>query len=240
MGPLIRDLAKTQKIRYTSIGVARFITHEIDEKDVSGPVVIWIGVYPGSTTADIAREAPEDILSLLEGYRIEGLEVEWRESVLWRAVGPPLLRTVGRNHSTVDVRGPLTATLGVPIATAERPDAQGSVGFSFHETRDEEGKVSNKVVAVTCHHVLLETTKTRNIKYEFRGAGATRKYVRLLGFRRFQKLLDDIKFRIGDHGINVDFHDRAIRKLEAKEKSEDPEVAGGRRRRAGKESAGVG
>lgn len=179
VGPLVRDLIKTQNIRYTSIDVARFITHDTDQKDIPGSVVIWIGVYPGSTTADTAHGVSENILGLLQSYGIEGVEVEWRESVFWRAVGPPLLRTVGNNHTTVDVRGALTATLGVPIATAERPDAQGSVGFFFHEGRDEQGDVSDRVLAVTCHHVLFETTKTHNFKYELKEAGAPRKYVRL-------------------------------------------------------------
>jgi len=225
VGPLVRDLITTQKIRYTSIDVARFITHETDKKDISGPVVIWIGVYPDSTTADTAHNVSKDILGLLERYEIEGVEIEWREPVFWRAVGPPLLRTVGNNHTTVDVRSPLTATLSVPIATAERPAAQGNVGFFFHEGKDEEGNVSNRVLAVSCHHVLLETTKTHNVKYELKGAGAPPRYVRLHGFRRFQRLLDDIKLRIGGHGIMVDLSTREIAKLEAKEKSEDPEVA---------------
>ena len=124
----------------------------------------------------------------------------------------------------MDVRGALTATLGVPIATAERPDAQGSVGFFFHEGRDMQGNVSDRVLAVTCHHVLFETTKTHNVKYELKGAGAPPKYVRLHGIRWFQKFLDDIKHRFNRHAIMVNIHEREIRKLEVKEKSQDPEV----------------
>jgi hypothetical protein len=77
------------------------------------------------------------------------------------------------------------------------PDAEGTVGFFFHEGRDEQGNVSDRVLAVTCHHVLFERTKTHNVKYELKGASASPKYVRLHGFRRFQRLLDDIKIRIG-------------------------------------------
>ena len=81
VGPLVRDLIKTQKIRYTSIDEARFITHETDKKDIPGLIVIWIGVYPGSTTADTAHDVSENVLGLLESYEIEGVEGEWRESV---------------------------------------------------------------------------------------------------------------------------------------------------------------
>ena len=78
VGPLVRDLIKTQKIRYTSIDVARFITHYADKKDSPGPVVIWIGVSPGSTTVNTAHDVSENILGLLESYGIEDVEVEWR------------------------------------------------------------------------------------------------------------------------------------------------------------------
>ena len=65
MGPLVKDLIKTHKIRYASIDVARLITHETGEKEISGPVVVWIGVYPGSTAADTAHDISERILTLL-------------------------------------------------------------------------------------------------------------------------------------------------------------------------------
>ncbi len=57
VGPLVQDLIKIQKICYTSIDIAPFITHKTDKKDISGSVVIWIGVYPASTTASTAHDA---------------------------------------------------------------------------------------------------------------------------------------------------------------------------------------
>jgi hypothetical protein len=67
--------------------------------------------------------------------------------------------------------------------------------------------------------------KMHNVKYELKGAGARRKDVRLHGFRRFQRLLDDIKGRIGSHGMMADLCSKENAKLEAKEKSDDQEVA---------------
>jgi hypothetical protein len=139
VGLLVRDLIKTQKIRYMSIDVASFIIHKTNKEDISDPVVIWIGVCPGSTTADTAHDVSQDVLGLLKGYRTEGVEIEWRESVFWLAVGRPLLQTAGNNHATVDVRSPLTATLGVPVATAERPDVQASCSAEVRADRPVEG-----------------------------------------------------------------------------------------------------
>ncbi|KAF9472047.1 hypothetical protein BDN70DRAFT_887451 [Pholiota conissans] len=78
----ICDLINERKIQYSSIDVARFTTFEEDGKETVGPVVIWIGVHPGSTSAYTAHEASQEILELLEKNGVEGVEVEWRESVL--------------------------------------------------------------------------------------------------------------------------------------------------------------
>ena len=103
---------------------------------ISGPVVvIGIGVYPGSTTADTSHEGH------LEGYVVEGVEIK---SVFWHVVGPPLPRTVGNYHTTVDVRGSLTAALGVPLLLPK--GLMPSVGF-FHEVKEK----GNRVLAVSCH-----------------------------------------------------------------------------------------
>ena len=224
VGPLVRDLLKTQRIRYTSINVACFITYGDNEEEIPGAVVIWVGVYPGSTAADTAHDSSKDILALLEGYDlesydIEDVEVEWQESIYRQAGGPTLLHSVGHLDTTMDIRNPLTAALGVPIATSERPDAQGTVGFYFHE-----GGNSEKVMGVTCHHVLFKTNHLQNTTYEFRGDDAPRKYVRLLGLRRFQRLINSIKFRIGEHGIMVENHEAEIKWLEEKMKRKEEKV----------------
>ncbi|KAF8642055.1 hypothetical protein AX16_009711, partial [Volvariella volvacea WC 439] len=214
------DLLKDRNIRYTSVDPARFITYGDADKEIPGPVVVWVGVYPGSTDADTAFDLSKEILALLASVDIYDVEVEWREAIYSKAAGPALLRPVGNVNNIVDVCGPLTATLAVPIATSDRPDAQGTLGFYFHEGGDSE-----KVMGVTCHHVLFKTDQQNNVKYEFKGAGAPPKFVRALGLRRFQKLLDDIKLHIGRRGIMVDIHERDIKKLEEKVKSEDEQEA---------------
>ena len=119
VGPLVRNLLRAQMIRWTSIDVARFVTYGDYNEETPGPVIIWIGVYPGSTAADTAHNLSKNILGLLKDYEVMDVEVEWRESIYWQAVGSPLMRTVGSNDTTVDVCGPLTAALGIPIATSD-------------------------------------------------------------------------------------------------------------------------
>ncbi len=61
--------------------------------------------------------------------------------------------------------------------------------------------------------------------YRFKGAGAPPQHVRLAGFRRFQRGLDEIKACVAGHGIDADVLAREIVELEAKTRSEDPEEA---------------
>src|SRR5258707_6058392 len=52
----------------------------VKAKGSLGPVVIWVGVIPGSTSADTAHEVSQEILALLLKNRVEG-GVEWREEL---------------------------------------------------------------------------------------------------------------------------------------------------------------
>ncbi|TRM58952.1 hypothetical protein BD626DRAFT_409886, partial [Schizophyllum amplum] len=75
VAPEIRDELKRRKIRYSAIHTARFArTHS-----GVGPVVIWIAVHPGSTTAEDAHLASPAILALLEAHGVRGTVVEWYE-----------------------------------------------------------------------------------------------------------------------------------------------------------------
>ena len=141
-----------------------------------------------------------------------------------KLTGPHLLRVTDDINPTYHVRRLLTATLGMPIAPAEREaaDAQGSVSLFFHENKDERGAPSAKVFGVSNCHVLRGHTTH---DYEFKGAGAPPQHVCLAGFRRFQRRLDEIKGCIAGHGMNAEILARGIVRLKAKPRSEDTEEA---------------
>lgn len=92
--PQIRDIIEAQKIRWSSIAPARFFTHGPpgeEEKGSLGPVVIWIGVLPGSTSPETAHDVSQEILALLRKHEVEGVVVEWREAVAQRLADSLLL-----------------------------------------------------------------------------------------------------------------------------------------------------
>jgi hypothetical protein len=223
VGPEIRDLIKARKINWSSVDPARFFTHGPlgeEEKGSLGPVVIWVGVIPGSTSSGTAHEVSQEILALLLKNGVEDAVVEWREAVLQRLAGPPLMRHVGSNNATHYVRRFLTALLGIPLATEgmEEEDAQpeGTLTLWFHENKDKDGNPSDKIYGVSNCHVLRKDT---TVEYEHRG-GAPKDHVRVCGMHRFQRGLNEIRKVIGDHGILADLWAREIVELEAKERKD--------------------
>lgn len=209
VGPRVRDLLNAQRVAWTSIDVVRFITDGNGDEKLHGPVVLWVGVRPNSLLGEEAFNSSAEILNLLASFDIDDVEVEYRESVYKRSAGPALLRSVSNVNTTVDVRGPLTPALGLPIAASDRPGAQGTMALYF-----AEGGHSDKVLGLTCHHVLFKTDATTNDGYTFAAASAPRKYVQLLGTRAFDKLLASIKIRIDRHGIMVEIYEGQIKRLE--------------------------
>ncbi|KAH9973768.1 hypothetical protein BGW80DRAFT_1560210 [Lactifluus volemus] len=202
VGPQIRDLVKARKIHWSSIDPARFFTHApLGEggKGSLGPVVIWVGVIPGSTSADTAHEVSQEILTLLRKNGVDDAVVEWREAVPQRLAGPPLMRHVNSFNSTHYIRRFLTPLHGVPLAAEgmEEEDSQGTLTLWFHENRDKDGNLSNKVYGVSNCHVLRKNT-TRG--------------------------LDEITEAIADHGIRADLWARDIVNLRAKETQDAEDV----------------
>ncbi|KIK15013.1 hypothetical protein PISMIDRAFT_687535 [Pisolithus microcarpus 441] len=82
--PQICNILKARKIRYSSINTVHFVTHGEDNMDSLGPIVIWISVYPNTTTAKDAHDASADILAILEANGVKGAVVEWCEAVVVR------------------------------------------------------------------------------------------------------------------------------------------------------------
>ncbi|KAG6329245.1 hypothetical protein ID866_9844 [Astraeus odoratus] len=174
---------------------------------------------PSSTSPDLAHAVSQKILALLQKNGIRDVVVEFREAETQQLIGPPLLRHVGTANATHHVRGFLTALLGVPLTTQdwERDDGQGTLTLWFHEIIDKSGKPSDRVLGLTCCHVLRRNTTT---KYELKG-GAAKNLVRVCGTRRFLRGLDDITKAISDHGILAEYYARDIARLQAMEEQDD-------------------
>ena len=234
VGPEICNLIKARKIKWSSINPARFFTHEPlgeGKKGSLGPVVIWVGVIPNSTSSEAAHEASQEILALLRKNGVEDVVVEWCEAVVQRLTGPPLMRHVDSTDPTHYVRRFLTALLGIPLASEEmeEDDTQGTLTLWFHENKEKDGNHSDKVYGVSNCHVLRKDT---TVEYEH-GDHAPKDHVRVCGIRRFQRGLDEIRKVTSGHDILADLLTREIVKLEAEERqdAENAKIIGAKRRK---------
>ena len=108
--------------------------------------------------------------------------------------------------------------LGLSISASARPYAQGTVGLYL-----AEGGNRDKVLGITCPHVLFGLNETVNAGYVFpsTNTNAPRKNVQLLGTRAFEKLLTSIKIRIGRYGPMVGRYEDQIEKLQERVVGED-------------------
>ncbi|KAG5635004.1 hypothetical protein H0H81_012740 [Sphagnurus paluster] len=219
VGLEIVNLIKARKISLTSVNPARFFTHPVEdgEEGSLGPVVIWIGVKPGTTSPEMAHDASQEILALLKSKGIEGIVVEWKESVLQRLAGRPLLPAVGNSDATQNVRRFLTPLHGVSLAAQDldRDDVEGTLTLWFHENLGQDGKPSDKVFGVTTCHVLRKNT---TVDYELRD-GAPRSYVRICGNRRFDRGLNETTEEIANRGRAAEALTRELTTWRAKERT---------------------
>ncbi|KAH8110301.1 hypothetical protein DFH11DRAFT_1621957 [Phellopilus nigrolimitatus] len=218
VGPLIVDIIVARNIKCTSIDPARFLTHaEPGEggKGRLGPVVVWIGVEPGSTSPDTAHDVSQAILALLQKNNVKDIVVEWREAVPQWLAGPPLLRHASDRDATHYVRRFLTSLLAVPLTTEdmEDDDSQGTLTLWFLENKTNDGKPSNKVYGLSNCHVLRKDT---TVDYSLKG-GAARDHVRVCGMRRFQRGLDEITKAVADHVFFANIYAQDIARLQAQE-----------------------
>ncbi|KAF8552333.1 hypothetical protein OG21DRAFT_1535374 [Imleria badia] len=223
LGWKVVSVMDAHQIRFTTIDIVRFKKVVEDDEEgeaknpVVGPVTIWIGVSPDTTSATAAHGAAQDVLALLKDYKITDVDVDFRESAYVREVGPRLHRPVGDLDPLVDVVGPLTPALGLGISTNARLGAQGTMAVYIAEGGDND-----RLLGLTCRHVLI-SSKDTNVDYVYHPSAPTRDV--LLGKRAFNNLVDSIKVRIGRHGI-------AIKRWRS-------QIAGFKRREQGTDAADV-
>ena len=213
LAPLVLDILESEKVKFTSVDVVRI--GEVGEP--SPPVILWIGVLPESLTPvdglDVALQCKE----LLEKHDILDVDVELRESIVTRSVGPRFLQPARFSWDpTVEVRKPLTATLGLGICAQSTSWAEGTGGFYMAEGGD-----SKRILLVTARHVVFPPNIVDNNRYECENPNQPRRNILLLGDDAFNKLLASIQSEIGSAAIDGEYQERCLRATERMEVEAD-------------------
>ncbi|KAI9684814.1 MAG: hypothetical protein M1829_000189 [Trizodia sp. TS-e1964] len=217
-------------IRFTSIDVVCFRNTddafgkkpndagEEAKKAGLSPVTIWVGVFPGLTSATTAHDAAEDILALLKGdFQITNIDIHFRTSIYSRAVGPKLLPSVDELNPLVNVAGPLTDALGLSLSTKSMPYSEGTMALYL-----EEGGNSKRLLGLTCRHVVFGPME-ENVNYT-RHPSAPAREVILLGDKAFADILDSTKAELTGYNREIDRLKKRIATFEEDMNSCDAEA----------------
>ena len=131
---------------------------------------------------------------IISKYDIADVEVEIRESVVTRSAGPKFLTpTRSFDPTALEVREPLTTTLGLSISTLSTPWAEGTGGFFITEGRKPE-----RILLVTTRHSVSApgNLKGKNEHFEYRGNDQCRYDITLFGDVGFNKYIKSIQDEI--------------------------------------------
>ena len=209
IGPEVLDLLDQQQVRFSSVDVVRFRSGK-DTDIVISPVVLWIGVLPGSLLAEEAFSSANGLLELLKGHGIHDVDVEYRESVYRSLTGPKLYEPASNLNPIKSVIDPLTTSLGLPIANAKTPHAEGTLSFYF-----AEGGESEDILAATARHVLFPSDDANN-SYTRTNPSMPRRDVLLMGTKAWDNYLQSVQIQITSLGITAEIHNDEIKRLETK------------------------
>jgi hypothetical protein len=210
----VHALMDSIKVKWTSTDVVRI--GNVEEPRI--PVILWIGVMPGSLSGADGVVVARKCRDLLEEYDITDVEVEIRESLVTRSVGPKLLAptqfsisSLFSSHPDVDFRQPLTATLGLPICAQLTPWAEGTGGFFMAEGGD-----SNKLFLVTTRHAVFTPDINANT-LEHKTDSQRRHDVLLLGDAAFNKLVQSFEHEVRRKAFTIQHSERCIMDVEGRD-----------------------
>ena len=195
-----------QHIDYTSLDPVRMgIVGE-----VTSSVIIWVGVYPGSLSADCGVEITIGLRAILLANDIEDVHVEIRESTVMSSA--KLYKPAPTSNPTAHVREAFSTSLGMTICAESTPHIQGTSTL-FFTTISKPGKLfllaarhilfcSDDVNSLFIHH---ESTPRRNIL--------------LLGRNSFEARILDIESEIQGKWVDIE---QFKRRLESAGRMDDP------------------
>ena len=198
-----------QEVQYTSLDPVRI--RIVNES--AAPVIIWVGVEPGSLSADRGVEVAVGLRVFLLAHGIEDVHVEIRESAF--TTFAKMYKTVPDYNPTARAREPFSTTQGIAICSEESPDIQGTATL-FFTVSSKPGKL----FLLAAKHVLFRVDE-ENDHYVYHGSGP-RRNVLLLGTNGFEARTKDIEKEIRGTRMIID-HLKG--RLKFADKMEDPEEA---------------
>ncbi|KAF7327803.1 hypothetical protein MKEN_00360100 [Mycena kentingensis (nom. inval.)] len=171
------------QVDWTSVDPARI---GYEDSDVF-PVILWVGVRPGSVSPEKGLEVVHGCKDILAEHGIHDVDVEMRESavVLQGRLFPP----ADLFDSLARFKEPFSTTLGLSIARADTPHYEGTGGFYFIDSQRP-----GQLFLTTVRHLVFHPDTTENERYEAQSDDSEKLIdVILFGDAALKRAMDDIK-----------------------------------------------
>ncbi|KAH8119864.1 hypothetical protein DFH11DRAFT_1556979 [Phellopilus nigrolimitatus] len=193
IGPALSRCLDEKEVKWLTMTPARI---DIDDQP-SRPVVVLVGVEPGSLTHELGIAAAVACRAVLIANSILDVHVEIRESK--PSLGASLYRPAVTSNPAHHLIEPFATSLGLPISYAKTTYCQGTAGFFYTDSARP-----GKLFMLTARHVLFHPDETPNDLYVFKdGTGAPQRKVILLGKAAFDARVADIEAAILDKEVIV-------------------------------------
>ena len=202
VGPAMVDYLDSMEIKWTSLDPVRmgYAT------DSSPPVIVWMGVVPGSLSAEEGIKVATHCKSILSAHDIDDVHVEIRESVVVRSAGPQLYKPASMYDSTARVREPFSTALGLPICAEVTPSIEGTGGFFISDPLNP-----GKIYLVTARHILFPPGQDSNEFYQHRNnPNQPRRNVLLFGNAAIEKYITAIESEVRGKYFMNDWFERRL------------------------------
>ena len=194
----LHSVLDSMNVNWTSTDVVRIA----NVGEPSGPVVIWVGIEPGTLGFDDGAVVALKCRDVLDNYHIHGVHIELRESRITKQAGRrflnPIIGPVPGPDLTAMVRESFTATLGIPISTKKMPWVEGTGGFYI-----SAGGNNKKVYLVTARHVVLPKEEEANVEWTWKNTSEHRYDVVVLGNSALNRKVTAIDTEVQDQQDNI-------------------------------------
>ncbi|KAG9023522.1 hypothetical protein FRB95_012982 [Tulasnella sp. JGI-2019a] len=129
--------------------------------EASLPVIVWVGVVPGSLSAEDGVEIATHGKSILFAHGIDDVHVEIRQSEVIRSAGPKMYKPARTYNATALCLEPFSTAIGLPICAEATPSIEGTGGFFISDPLNP-----GKIYLVTARHVVFHPDKEFNELYK--------------------------------------------------------------------------
>jgi len=214
VGPAMIVYLDSKEVKCTSLDPVRMGY----AGDSSPPVIVWMGVLPGTLSAEDGIEVATRCKEILSAHAIDDVHVEIRESEVTHFAGPKMYKPVFTSNPTVQAREPFSTALGLPICAAVTPSIEGTGGFYISDPRNP-----GKIYLVTARHVIFHLEEEPNELYQYLNSSQPCRNVLLFGDAAIEKHITAIGSEIHGKRITIDYLERRL-KAAQKLRREDAEA----------------